>query len=185
MPRVHTQKAGKDYPDIGVKKGETYYWWKFRYGGKRMSKTYPKRQQLTQSAFLGSVYDIEDAISELTAETPEDLELAVESIVGDLENLKDETQSNLDNIQDHLQESHINTRRIEALDEMIDELNGITVNDYDEPDRDEIRSELEQEDDDPDADPSDKEIDDRIESKLRDWIEEKLQEIQAVSYNGE
>ena len=38
MPRVHHVKsARKDNPV--AKKGESYYWWKFRYGGKRYSKT--------------------------------------------------------------------------------------------------------------------------------------------------
>ena len=33
MPRVSTQKAAKDYPDQGIKKGDQYFHWKFRFGG--------------------------------------------------------------------------------------------------------------------------------------------------------
>ena len=34
MPRVHfVKKARKDYPSTGIQKGDSYYWWQFRYGG--------------------------------------------------------------------------------------------------------------------------------------------------------
>ena len=50
MPRVYTVNAArKDYPDDGISKGDTYYYWKFNYGSKVKSKTYPKRSQLTRS----------------------------------------------------------------------------------------------------------------------------------------
>ena len=134
MPRVHTQKARKDYPSFNIKAGDSYYWWKFRHGGKRMSKNYPRRQQLTQSDFLCQVYDLEDRLGEIEADDVETLQSEVESIISDIESLKDDTESNLSGVPDHLQESHINTRRIESLDEWIDELNGI---DYAEDEDDE------------------------------------------------
>ena len=31
MPRVSKQVARKDYPNAGIKKGDLYYKWKFRY----------------------------------------------------------------------------------------------------------------------------------------------------------
>lgn len=51
MPRVSSQIAAKDYPDQGIKKGEKYYKWSFRYGGTYKSKTYPRSSQLTQSKY--------------------------------------------------------------------------------------------------------------------------------------
>lgn len=122
MPRVHhVKKARKDNP--AVKAGEPYYWWKFRYGGKRYSKTYPKRSQRTQSAFLGALYDIEDSLGdEITREQAEELE-------SDLDALMDECQGSLDNMPYQLQETSesgvLLQERIYALEEWISEIQGI------------------------------------------------------------
>ena len=63
MPRVHTVNAArKDYPDDGISKGDKYYHWKFPYGSKIRSLTYPKRSQLTKSPYKSQGYDIEDSI---------------------------------------------------------------------------------------------------------------------------
>lgn len=60
MPRVHfVKKARKDNP--AVKKGESYYHWKFRYGGKHYSKTRPKPSQLTQSDKLSRIYSVAES----------------------------------------------------------------------------------------------------------------------------
>lgn len=66
MPRVLTQKAGKDYPDQGIKKGEKYYKWSFRYGGTHKSKTYPRASQLTQSKY-SDVYAAQENVSDVCA----------------------------------------------------------------------------------------------------------------------
>lgn len=98
MPRVHfVKKARKDNPV--VKKGESYYWWKFRFGGKRFSVTRPKRSQLTQSSFLAALYDIEDGLGEEMTE--DDINL----LVADLENLRDECECSLSNMPEQLQDS--------------------------------------------------------------------------------
>jgi hypothetical protein len=54
MPRVHHVKAARKGNPV-VEAGQPYYWWKFRYGGKHYSTTYPKGSQLTQSEYLGAV----------------------------------------------------------------------------------------------------------------------------------
>ena len=126
MPRVHTQKAGKDYPDIGVKKGDTYYWWKFRYGGKRKSKSYPKPQQLTQSDFLQQVYDINDEIGDL--EWSEDLQVSIDEIIERVTELRDEQEEKRSNMPEQLQEvgtGEMLQNRMDSLDEMIDELESV------------------------------------------------------------
>ena len=64
MPRVHHVKAAKDYPDHGIKKGEMYFHWKFRYGGKHRSKVRPRSSQLTQSDFLSQMYGIQEEIED-------------------------------------------------------------------------------------------------------------------------
>lgn len=65
MPRVHhVMKARKAQPHAGIEAGDEYYWWKFRYGGKRVSKTYPRRSALTQSQYYAAQYDAEDYAQE-------------------------------------------------------------------------------------------------------------------------
>lgn len=138
MPRVHhVKKARKDHPQYGIKKGESYYWWKFRFGGKQVSKTHPKRSQLTQSSFLSQLWDIEDGISErfVGLDSSEDIELAKEELLENIEELKDECQESLNNMPYHLQDtSDAGTtlqERIDGLDGWVDELNSIDMNNED------------------------------------------------------
>ncbi len=78
---------------IFIAKGESYYWWAFKRGGKHFSKTAPKASQLTQSGYLSTLYDIQDRLNEISADTPEDLQSEVEDIKSDLESLKGYRQS--------------------------------------------------------------------------------------------
>lgn len=189
---IFVKKARKDYPEHNIKKGESYYWWKFRFGGKHFSKTAPKASDLTQSGFLQTLYDIQERIEGVGVD--EDLDSFLTDIKSDLESLRDECQSSLDNMPEHLQESSSSgemlTNRIEALDSMIDELEGISTDvDVDE---DDIRSNVEEEnpknEDESDEDYKSR-IDELFEIALEDETNEKKQEIideiQNVSYNGD
>lgn len=123
MPRVHTvQKAAKDYPAQGISRGDTYYWWKFRFGGKRMSKTYPKRSQLTQSSFLQSLYELQDNFSF----DQDDPGSSRDELINEIENLRDECQSSLENMPEHLRETSDSglmlQERIEALEAWVSDL---------------------------------------------------------------
>lgn len=64
MARVHKRKAAKDYPQNGIAKGDEYYYVKVKTGPRSSrvmrSKTPFKRSQLTQSDYLGQLYDWED-----------------------------------------------------------------------------------------------------------------------------
>src|SRR6266446_4284886 len=65
MPKVHfVKKAQKDHPDVGIKKGESYYWWAMKTGPRsgitRKSKTPPKRSQLTSSDYFSRLWDLQD-----------------------------------------------------------------------------------------------------------------------------
>lgn len=128
MPRVNiVQKARKAIPSAGVEVGDKYYWWKFRYGGKRVSKTYPTRSQLTNSGFLQSLYELEDNLEF----SREDLEGSVIDIVSQIESLRDECQDSLDNMPEHLQDSsesgQLLQERIESLDQWISDLEGVDL----------------------------------------------------------
>lgn len=128
MPRVHTIKsARKDYPSFGISKGDTYYKWKFRYGGERKSKTYPKRSQLTQSAFYQSLYDLQDDF----AFDRDDLDVSRTDIIDQLQDLLDQCQDSLDNMPEHLQDTSESgmmlQERIDGLQEWIDNLEAVEV----------------------------------------------------------
>ena len=196
MPRVHFVKsARKAIPEYDIKVGDSYYHWKFRYGGKRVSKTYPKPSQLTQSYYLQQLYDIQDRVQSLSNLTDaDDLQTEFDNIKSELENLRDEQQSSLDNMPEHLQESSSSGQmlqeRIETLENAINDFDGIDVSDYDEMSDDEAKQEIMDErgldeGDDEDEDEinaiTDEEIEEKKNERLQEWLGEKIEEIQQIS----
>ena len=126
MPRVHhVKKARKDNPV--VKRGEPYFWWKFAFGTKQYSKTYPGRSQLTQSNFLSQFYDLQDGLNI----TLENLEDDIANLTSELETLRDECQDSLGNMPEQLQDTSdsgmLLTERIDNLDTAIDEIASIDI----------------------------------------------------------
>jgi len=190
MPRVtHVMKARKANPHFGIEVGDSYYWWKFRYGGKRVSKTYPKQSQLTQSEYLGRLYAFNEEYesrvqwNESTVTTKEDVEWW-ESEVDELkqefydlaEELQTDTQDKLDNMPEQLQYAptgELLQERIDQMDEMMSNLDGIS-NDIDTSDFP----------DGEDLDTADYEFEDdyreAIEDMQKEWIEERCTQIENV-----
>jgi hypothetical protein len=136
----YVKHAAKDYPEYEIKKGEPYYWWKFRFGGKHFSKTSPSRSQLTQSGFLSNLYELEDGFS-LDREDPAS---SIEDLKSEIESMKDECEGNLENMPEGLRENsssgQLLQERIDQLQEWIDNLESIDA------DVDEELSEEEKED---------------------------------------
>jgi hypothetical protein len=133
MTRAHfVKKAQKDYPEFGIKKGDSYWHWAFAFGPKYKSKTQPTRSQLTRSNFLSTLYSIEDGISNAFKEctTSDDLESSMEQLISDIEELRDETQNSLDNMPSQLQDAdsgQLLQERIEALESWISDLQSIDL----------------------------------------------------------
>ncbi len=134
MARAHfVTKAAKDNPV--AKKGESYYWWKHMVGGrggpKQYSKTPPKPQQLTQSDYYRSVYDLADEIAALDSDMErEALREAVELIKENVETLRDEQEEKKNNLPDSLQEGptgELLQERYDALDSAASELDAIDL----------------------------------------------------------
>jgi hypothetical protein len=151
------KKARKNVPNTDIKAGDSYYWWKFRFGGKHYSKTQPRRSQLTQSSFYSQLYDIEDAIGDLKAGP--DLEGDVQDIAQQLRDLGQEASDARDNMPESLQDSDTGTmlqERYDACEAAADELENLT---FDPEDRDETETEEE-------------------------YWEEKLAEVQAVNIDA-
>lgn len=183
MTRAHyVKKARKDNPVC--KKGESYYWWKFRYGGKRFSKTMPKPSQLTQSEFLGAIYDIDDRLQEMANDS--EFESEISEICQELEQLKDTCEESLSNMPEQLQDAptgELLQGRVDSVQEMIDELEGVDI----EPEidsEDDVKDDLEKEEDETDQEYNQR-IEDELNQRQEDANEEILAEIQQVSYNGE
>jgi hypothetical protein len=197
MARAHfVKKARKDYPDAGIKKGDSYYWWAFQYGPMVRSKVAPKPSQLTQSEFLSTVYDINERLESIDGETAEDFESAISEIVGDLENLRDETQEKHDNMPEQLQQGdtgQLLEERVQSIEGMISNLESVTI-DVPEalnPDSDEAKKEAEAEN----ADEwvklceDDRKVEiaaavEQRESEIFDAIEAIRDEVSGISYEG-
>jgi len=104
---MKVRKIKKARSDIGkcsncsapINAGDPYVWWKFRYGSKIVRCTalecYPLPRDLTNSSFLISLYDIQDAAVSSDAE----------DVVGMIEALADDTQDSLSNMPEHLQDT--------------------------------------------------------------------------------
>jgi hypothetical protein len=131
MPRVtHVKSARKANSVAAV--GESYYWWKFRYGGKRYSATYPRPGQLTQSAFYGPVYDLVDQVNNATIENVDDFESFRDEISSAVQDICDECQGSLDNMPESLQESptgELLQNRVNACESAISEIGGMEAPD--------------------------------------------------------
>jgi hypothetical protein len=132
MARAHfVKKARKDYPEANIKKGDSYYWWKFPYGGKQKSKTAPRPSQLTQSGYLGTIRDLVQDFSfpEYNTDDPTCIESEVEEVRSTLEELKEECESSLEEMPEQLRESsqagELLQERIDALENAISELESI------------------------------------------------------------
>lgn len=95
MPRVYHLKAAKDYPSIGVKKGEFYYKWKMRYGPTQRSKTPPRPTQTSNAKTARIREAIEDAnLDDCT--TPDEVTQAVQTVGETAREVADEYQEALD-----------------------------------------------------------------------------------------
>jgi polyhydroxyalkanoate synthesis regulator phasin len=146
MAHVHIVKsARKDYPDSGIKKGETYYWWEFRYGGTHRSKTQPKPSQLTQSEFLSAAYGLNEQIEALiVADSMDALKSEVEPLVDEIRQLGEEQSDKLSNMPDSLQEGptgELLQNRADACEEWASNLEGVDL-DIDEPTQEDAENEL-------------------------------------------
>lgn len=130
MPRVHhVKKARKDNP--AVKRGEPYYWWKFRGGGKHYSAKPPRPSQLTQSEFLGAVYAAQEQLEELTPEEYEsvaDLQGTIESVASEIRDAGEESRARVYDLPENFQQgeqAQMMEERGDSAEEMANALESI------------------------------------------------------------
>lgn len=139
MPRViKVDKARKDHPEIGVKKGEPYYYWTFKNrfgpGTKVKSKTYPKASQLTRSEFASQYRAFAERIAELNED--DGLWDALQEIAADIRTLGEEQQDKLDNMPEGLQQGstgELLEQRADACNTWADEIEGLEEPEREDP----------------------------------------------------
>lgn len=201
MARAHfVKRAAKDYPQHGIKKGESYYWWKFRSPGgrggspKHFSKTPPKASQLTASEFQSGLASAQEEIEALEPTSYSDVssfEADVTNVKENLENLKDETQGKFDNMPEGLQQGdtgQLLENRVSEVESLVSDFDGI---DFAEPDSiDETGEELDEVGAEVDVtrekDESDDDYRQRImEAKVHARIEEIKGEIEGFNWSIE
>jgi uncharacterized phage infection (PIP) family protein YhgE len=203
MARVHEVKsAAKDYPEEHIKKGEPYYWWAFRFGGKHRSKTPPKPQQLTQSEFAKRTMAASETLGTLSADG---IPAAIETLAGvisDLEELKTENEDKLNNMPEGLQEGEVGQliqERVDTLEnatsELEDakgELESIEEPEVEEPTDEEVLEDLADElKDDPDMSPEERDRlvkdrkDEMRDERMEEAQEERRQEAETAIENAQ
>lgn len=124
MPRVHfVKKARKD--NRAVKAGESYYWWKPQYGGKRYSATYPKPSQVVSSPFLAEIYSIQEGLVEIV--DPEALEGFLERISESREQCEESLYNMPQHLQDTSESGQLLQTRIDSLESWREELEQIDI----------------------------------------------------------
>lgn len=137
MPRVHrVKKSRKEFPGIPI--GSEYWWWKFAFGPTVRSLKPPRPWQLTRSEFLSEYLRISDeTVGSLSSW--DDLE----SLVSELENLRDETQAKLDNMSAESGSTvELLEARVSGLDEWIDHIDVVAGDHEDETWTDQVRDEI-------------------------------------------
>lgn len=144
MTRAHfVKKARKNNPVAN--KGESYWWWKFKRGGKLYSKDRPKASQLIRSVFLSTYYSILESMDGI--ETLVDLKDNFDSWKSEIEEMKYETEEKYENMPDPLKEGDIGQllqERIQGLEDWINSLDSIEIpDDHEQEEGDEKETEEE------------------------------------------
>ena len=149
MPRVHQQKARKDYPDAGIKAGDVYYKWTTRAGPYTRGVVHrslerPMPWQLTSSPFLQQRYLIEHNLGEIQgAEAASE----IESIAEEIRSLGEECQASLENMPEGLQQGatgEMLQERVDACETAADVLDDIVQRLEPDPDEPMDEEELEE-----------------------------------------
>jgi hypothetical protein len=120
MARAFSRVAGKDYPEHGIKKGDTYYFWSVGFRGrKQMSKTPPRQSQLTGSK-MSAAYAAQEALQDAlaAASSPEEVAEALNTAADEIEAVGDEYQEAAD-------ATTGNGNRVPNADEMEEKASGL------------------------------------------------------------
>jgi hypothetical protein len=138
MPKVTFVKSARKANPV-AEVGQSYYWWKFRFGGKRYSKKMPRPSQLTQSEYLSTLRSLIEQVEDHNVGDPEAFEELRDEIVSAVTDLREQAQDSLDNMPESLQASptgELLQERIDALESAESDIENLEVDDIDESDFD-------------------------------------------------
>lgn len=124
MPKLnHVKKARKARPEHNIAVGDSYYWWQFAFSPRSVSKTMPRRSQLTRSEFLGALYDLEDELGSVNFDFD-----SVEDFIQQVRDLGEEQAEKVYNMPESLQESpaaETLNERAEAMETWASEMDDV------------------------------------------------------------
>ena len=139
MPRVTFVKSARKANPV-AEVGQPYYWWKFRHGGKRFSKTFPRPSQLTQSEYLQGIRSLAEQVQDASIDTVEAFEELRDDIVNSVIELREMQQDSLDNMPESLQYSpsgELLQERIDALESAESDMENLEAEEVDRAEFDE------------------------------------------------
>ena len=195
--RINRRKPADDEDFIWCPKGETYYTWKFRYGGTHRSRNRPRPSQLTQSEFLGRAYALGEELEDMDVDhyfaNPEELETFGEEKGEEVREMGEECYDKIINMEDAGLtggSSHeILTERVEYCEQWADALESVDGS-FDPADYEVEPDAIEREDYDSDDEYDEAvqeaktEAEDASEEAARERIEEIISEYQDCQYEG-
>jgi hypothetical protein len=130
--KVHLVKKSR-VDNAAVKRGEQYWWWKLPFGEKTVSSTYPVRSQLTNSDYLGCVFDLEDQIHDFTIDNASDFEAMLEEVTEVIGDIQEQCQTNYDNMAPMLHAApngKLLAERLRVIPELLEELDALDYSDH-------------------------------------------------------
>lgn len=148
MARAYfVKKARKDNKAAGIKKGDSYWWWKLSIRHPRqISKTQPRGSQLTGSEYESQALQIQEALEDtLAAEnlTADDVTNAIDEAKSSIQDLASETEEKLQNMPEGLQQGptgELLQERVDNLQAWESELDSIDTDE--EADQDQLQEYL-------------------------------------------
>ena len=126
-PNPVVTQADIDKAKAGAEEAASYFWWKFRFGGKRFSKTRPRASQLTQSEYYSTVYGLQEDMEDARPADLDELRGMQEEWAGRARDLGDECRGRWENMPDSLRNSETGClleERADAMEAWADELEG-------------------------------------------------------------
>lgn len=132
------RKAHKDYEKFGIKRGDSYYWWKSRTQGKVMSKEKPDQSKFSASPFYMNLVDAYNFVKDLAHHSsPRELIRDHDELIGMLQHLKMTSERKLNNIPYWLHTSSNAARilydRIQMLTKMLKDLSNVDLDNNNDP----------------------------------------------------
>ena len=136
------KKANKDNPVC--KKGESYWYWSSFRGPKQFSKERPKESQLESNETTARAYSAQEGLENEKPTSVADLEGIRDNLVSELEETRDEAQEKYDNMPEQFQEGDTGQNIqsfIDAMDEWISNLKNVDLEETDEGETEEEKDE--------------------------------------------